>query len=123
MLVTPVLPQSRQVFQLVQVASKGSQRGFLQVFKCGMERHVTFLERGNYFGNLYQIASPTTLSRGNPTLERKLTREIKSKIAPSCSSSISDLPAGEPVRRYRQHSGWQPQRATYRTSIATATRW
>jgi hypothetical protein len=103
MLVAPVLAQSREVFQLVEAANKGSQRGFLQVFKCGMECHVTFLERGNYFGNLHEIPSPTTLSRGNPTLERKLTREIKSKIAPSCSSGINDLPAGVPICRDRQY--------------------
>lgn len=99
MLVTSALAQSRQIFQLVQAADEGSQRGFLQVFECGMQRHVTFLERGNYFGNLYGNALFNTLSRGNPTLERKLTREIKSKIAPTSSSRTSDLSAGVFIRR------------------------
>lgn len=73
MLVTPALPQSGKILQLVQAAGEGSQRGFVQVFECGMKAHVTFLERGNYFGNLFKIALPNTLSRGNSTLERNLT--------------------------------------------------
>jgi hypothetical protein len=72
-LVTPALPQSRKIFQLVQAAGEGSERGFVQVFECRIKAHVTFLERGNYFSNLFKIALPNTLSRGNSTLERNLT--------------------------------------------------
>ena len=33
-------PQSRKIFQFVQAAGEGSERGFLQIFKCGMQRHL-----------------------------------------------------------------------------------
>jgi hypothetical protein len=33
------IPQSGKIFQLVQTANEGSQRGFLEVLECRMQAH------------------------------------------------------------------------------------
>jgi len=33
------VPQSRKILQAVQTATKGSERGFLQILECGMQGH------------------------------------------------------------------------------------
>ena len=90
LVVSAFVPQAREIFQSVQTAGYGSQRGFLQVFQCRMQRHcyvVTFLEIENYFGDLFQKASANTLSRGDPTLERNLHRENESTLVGCCAVS------------------------------------